>query len=210
MGSFKPVFASGNIAYYKRNTVFELSSEHLYKLNYGALKIIHYNKDGSSRIKYIIQTGELFGGLAYLMHGKKIYTEHAEAMEDSELSMIHIDEFDEYLHSLPDGYRDFMEAVGQRIIKLERRIDDMVFGNAQQRIINLLLEYTKSYGTKLENEYVAPNYLTHQEISTLTGTSRQTVTKVLNDLRKQRKIEYNTREIIVHIRRLDNTLFGVE
>jgi CRP/FNR family transcriptional regulator len=86
----------------------------------------------------------------------------------------------------------------------------MVFGNAQQRIINLLLEYTKSYGTKLENEYVAPNYLTHQEISTLTGTSRQTVTKVLNDLRKQQKIEYNTREIIVHIRRLDNTLFGVE
>jgi CRP/FNR family transcriptional regulator len=131
-------------------------------------------------------------------------------MEDSELSMIHIDEFDEYLRSLPDGYRDFMEAVGQRIIKLERRIDSMVFGNAQQRIINLLLEYTKSYGTKLENEYVAPNYLTHQEISTLTGTSRQTVTKVLNDLRKQQKIEYNTREIIVHIRRLDNTLFGVE
>jgi CRP/FNR family transcriptional regulator len=85
----------------------------------------------------------------------------------------------------------------------------MVFGIASQRIVNLLLEYAKSYGKKSGNSLVAPNYLTHLEISTLTGTSRQTVTKVLNELRKQLKIEYNTREIVVHIHRFDNTLFGI-
>ncbi len=207
--SFKPIFKSANTLSIKRNTVFELSHEHIYRLESGALKIIHFNKDGSHRIKYIILAGEIFGGLAYLMQGKKTYAEHAEALEPSELSMIHIDVFDDYLNSQNNGYKVFMEAVGQRIIKLERRIDSMVFGNASQRIINLLLEYAKNYGKKSNDRITAPNYLTHMEVSTLTGTSRQTVTKVLNELRKQRKIEYNTREIVVYINRFDNTLFGI-
>lgn len=207
--SYNPAFKTGNVLQIKRNTVFELSHEHIYKLNKGALKIIHFNADGSHRIKYIILSGEIFGGLSYLMQGRKVYAEHAEALENSELSLIHIDEFDDYLQSVPDGYRNFLQAVGQRIIKLEKRIDSMVFGNAMQRIINLLIEYAKSYGKKEGQLIKAPNYLTHMEISTLTGTSRQTVTKALNELRKQKKIEYNTREILVYMDRFDNTLFGI-
>ncbi len=206
---YNSAFKTGNMMHLKRNTVFELSHEHIYKLNQGALKIIHFNNDGSHRIKYIILAGEIFGGLSYLMEGKKVYAEHAEALENSDLSLIHIDEFNDYLQSVPDGHRNFLQAVGQRIIKLEKRIDSMVFGNAMQRIINLLLEYAKSYGKKEGHFIKAPNYLTHLEISTLTGTSRQTVTKTLNELRKQKKIEYNTREILVYVERFDNTLFGL-
>jgi CRP-like cAMP-binding protein len=207
--NYNAVFSSGNNLQVKRNTIFELSHQHIYKLNKGVLKIIHFNNDGSHRIKYIILSGEIFGGLAYLMGGKKIYTEYAEALENADISVIHIDQFDDYIQLMPDGYRSFLESVGRRIIKLERRIDSMVFGNASQRIVNLLLEYAKSYGKRDGNIFTAPNYLTHLEISTLTGTSRQTVTKVLNQLRQQKKIEYNTREIIVHILRFNNTLFGV-
>jgi CRP-like cAMP-binding protein len=41
------------------------------------------------------------------------------------------------------------------------------------------------------------NQLTHQDIANLTGTSRQTVTTVLNDLRDRNIINFDRRKILI-------------
>ena len=42
-----------------------------------------------------------------------------------------------------------------------------------------------------------PNHLKHQDIASLTGTSRQTVTTILNDLKEKNVINFNRRKILI-------------
>jgi CRP/FNR family cyclic AMP-dependent transcriptional regulator len=41
------------------------------------------------------------------------------------------------------------------------------------------------------------NYLTHKDIAALTGTSRQTVTTILNELKEKNIINFDRRRILV-------------
>jgi CRP-like cAMP-binding protein len=41
------------------------------------------------------------------------------------------------------------------------------------------------------------NYLTHKDIASLTGTSRQTVTTILNELKDKNIINFDRRRILV-------------
>jgi CRP/FNR family transcriptional regulator, cyclic AMP receptor protein len=88
-------------------------------------------------------------------------------------------------------------VVGKRIIKLEKRLDAMVFGDSEERIIEFINEYMNSCGKQVNGTISAPNLLTHQEISTLTGTSRQTVTRIYNQLRNDGFIDYDTHSIFL-------------
>jgi CRP/FNR family transcriptional regulator len=43
----------------------------------------------------------------------------------------------------------------------------------------------------------ARNYLTHQDIAHLTGSTRQTVTSILNQLKKENRLIYSRNEIVI-------------
>jgi CRP-like cAMP-binding protein len=42
-----------------------------------------------------------------------------------------------------------------------------------------------------------PTRLTHKDIAALTGTSRQTVTTILNELKEQNLINFDRRQILI-------------
>ena len=191
-----------------KGVLFEMSHEHLYFLEEGILKIIQINKSGAQRVKYIIRKSEIFGGLYFLMRGEKKYTDYSVALEDSSLSMIHYSEIESYAKKNIEFEKYILKSLGERIIKIEKRLDAMIFGDSNERILRFIIEYVESYGEKVDGKIVAPNLLTHMEISTLTATSRQTVTKVFNLLRKKKVIDYNTHTIELLKTELDKDLFS--
>ena len=52
-------------------------------------------------------------------------------------------------------------------------------------------------GKKVGYEIMFKNYLTHKDIASLTGTSRQTVTTVLNDLKDKNLINFDRRRFLI-------------
>ena len=55
----------------------------------------------------------------------------------------------------------------------------------------------KGARTLVDGSLVLRNYLTHQEIASYTGTSRQTVTTVLNELREDKILDFNRKQITI-------------
>ena len=53
------------------------------------------------------------------------------------------------------------------------------------------------YSKKVGFEVMFRNYLTHKDIASLTGTSRQTVTTVLNDLKEKNLINFDRRRFLI-------------
>ena len=73
----------------------------------------------------------------------------------------------------------------------------MTLLDSRKRIIHFLLTHTKKAGRKVGFEYVVKPAITHKEIGTIAGTSRQTATTVLNELRSKGIIHFNRSYIIV-------------
>jgi CRP/FNR family transcriptional regulator, cyclic AMP receptor protein len=93
------------------------------------------------------------------------------------------------------------KLIGLRMRKMERRIESLVAKDARTRIVEYLKDSAEESGRKVGTETLIKNNLTHQDIASLTGTSRQTVTTVLNELKENNLIYFDRKRIL--IRNLD-------
>ena len=73
----------------------------------------------------------------------------------------------------------------------------MVFKDARTRIVDFIKEMGEEMGQKVGFETLIKTNLTHQDMANLTGTSRQTVTTVLNELKDKNVINFDRRRILV-------------
>ena len=90
-----------------------------------------------------------------------------------------------------------LKLVGLRLIKLERKLELLVFKDARTRIVEFIKDIASWKGKKVGFETLIPTKLTHKDIASLTGTSRQTVTTVLNELKEKNLINFDRRRILI-------------
>ena len=64
-------------------------------------------------------------------------------------------------------------------------------------MVDFLKELAVEKGKKVGFEVMVKNYLTHKDIAALTGTSRQTVTTILNELKEKNIINFNRRQFLI-------------
>ena len=90
-----------------------------------------------------------------------------------------------------------LHRIGDRLRKAESRLEGLIFKDARQRIIDFLKDTALQQGRKVGFEMTFKHCLTQQDIANITGTSRQTVTSVLNELRKENLIYFNRRNFLI-------------
>jgi CRP-like cAMP-binding protein len=86
-----------------------------------------------------------------------------------------------------------------RLGTLTNTLVNLVADDAYARVAKLILHLGVHHGTKLGRAIVLEVVLTHQEIADMTGVNRQTVTRILGDLRRKRIVSVQRRRI-----RIDN------
>ena len=72
-----------------------------------------------------------------------------------------------------------------------------LFKDARTRIIEFLKDTAAWNGKKVGFETMIPTKLTHKDIASLTGTSRQTVTTILNELKEKNLINFDRKKILI-------------
>lgn len=174
----------------------EEASHHVYMIAEGRVKIGSYTSDGKEVVKAILGKGELFGELA--LAGEDFRTDFAQAMDnDTTVCPMSLQEMNEMMaHDQPLSFK-LLKLVGLRLRKTERRLESLVFKDARTRIVDFLRDQAEEKGQKVGYETLIPSYLTHKDIAALTGTSRQTVTTTLNELRDKNLINFDRRKILI-------------
>lgn len=170
-------------------------ADKIYFIASGKIKIGAYSSDGKEITKAILNMGEVFGELALI--GEERRRDFAVAMEATEICLMTIKEM-KILMKERSGLEYFiMKIIGSRLLKMEKRLESLVFKDSRTRIVDFLKELAVEKGMKVGYEILVQGFFTHQEIANLTATSRQTVTTVLNDLRKQNIIFFNRRKLLI-------------
>jgi len=74
------------------------------------------------------------------------------------------------------------KTLARRVIDLQSRVQDLVSLDARARLARFLLRIGAQHGHRDEDGLTVGLPLTHEEIGTLIGTSRQTVSLLLREL----------------------------
>jgi len=172
------------------------AADQIYVLGKGRVKTGTFSSDGREVIKEILQPETMFGDLA--LAGETKRSEFAQALHDEvEYLSIKISDFQNLMQQNQRLVFACLQHLTQRLQRVEERLAKLVLKDARERIIEFLVETAGKEGRRVGYETLLKHHLTQQDIANLTGTSRQTVTSVLNDLRKSNLIYFNRNSILI-------------
>jgi len=167
----------------------------IFLINEGRIKIGTYGNDGKEVAKAILTPGEVFGELALISDANR--RDFAYSLEKTSLCVLEKEDLSTMLRERSELQLFFMRLIGNRTLKLEQRLENLMFKTSRSRITEFLHQLAESRGRVVGYEREVRNMLTHKEIADLTGTSRQTVNAVLNDLRRQNIITFDRKRMLV-------------
>lgn len=89
------------------------------------------------------------------------------------------------------------EIMGRRLLEAERRRSDFASKSLPERIVTLLLTPVEHQPGRFFRVSRAEVPYTHEQLAEMVGTQRETVTKVLNDLREQGLIDLKRGKVVL-------------
>lgn len=167
----------------------------LYFIKEGYIRIGYIDEEGKEVIKEIIQQGELFG--QFTLEKNNLNGEFARAYKaDVSLCAFNIDDFEKILQRKPEIALKYTKQVGNKLRNVQNRMVNLLHKDVKTRLLHFfwhLLELNASEHP--EDQHCIPNYLTHEDIAHLVGSSRQTVTTLINELAVEKLLTYNRQQI---------------
>lgn len=174
----------------------EDTSNYIYMIAEGRIKIGSYLDDGKEVVKAILSKGEIFGELA--LAGEEKRNDFALVLDTPTIVCpMTLEDMQNLMAGNKQLSFKMLKLIGLRLRKVERKLESLVFKDARTRIVEFLRDEAKERGKKIGFETMIPNHLTHKDIAALTGTSRQTVTTTLNELRDKNIINFDRRKILI-------------
>jgi CRP-like cAMP-binding protein len=188
--------AGSTVHYPKGQVVFSAGevADRVYLIESGWVKIYRLSADGRRvTVGSIRSPGELMGLAETLVGGER--TCFAGAINNCSLVTLSKSKFEELLAQQPFLAIKAARLLGARMREAEAIIHDMVCCQAPGRLAMMLLKMGDRCGKESEQGIKIDLPLTHEEIACMVGTSRQTVTSILNTFKHERSIALEGREI---------------
>ncbi len=184
----------------KKGEYIYFEAEYLNKLFFikeGYIKIGFIDNNGNEVIREILQKGEIFG--QFTLEKNNMNFEFARVHKtDISLCAFNVDSFQNLLSKNNHLAISFCKQVGNKLRKVESRLLNMLNGDVKSRLLCFFKELIQSNSDQLDGHHFSiDNFLTHEEISQLIGSSRQTVTNTLSELEAKGILQFNRKQIIV-------------
>ncbi|MFO1444655.1 Crp/Fnr family transcriptional regulator [Bacillus sp. Bva_UNVM-123] len=162
--------------------------ENVYFINSGRIKIYKSDINGREQIVTIAKKGEMFPHVGFFRKGG--YPAFSEVLENSTLIVVPIDHFEKVLIDNPELCIKVFKVLGEKIIDLQDRLEEKILNNTYEQIIKLLVRLARSHGQKLNDEtYLLKAEFTNKDLANMIGTTRETVSRTLTKLKKDKLIE---------------------
>jgi CRP-like cAMP-binding protein len=161
----------------------------------GQVKVTLLSEDGKEIILSILRQGDFFGEMSLLDGEPRSAT--VIAMKDSTLLIIQRQNFLKQIDENPGLAKAILVEMSMRIRRADRRIGGLVLLDVYGRVATFLLELASMEGKKVEGGILIEKRPTQQEIASMLGASRETVSRVLNDFSRRGIIVMDGKSIMI-------------
>ncbi len=170
-------YAAGQAVYFEGE-----AAEHLYLVAMGRVKLVRDTSAGHQVLLDILHGGEYFGNLKAT--GAPLYNETAITYADCCILQISSDDFEAILKRYPDVTLKLLGAVGKRLEESRQQLAQMSTYPVEQRIAAALLHLAGKVGEARERSVLIQLPLSRQDLAAMTGTTTETVSRVMSRLAK--------------------------
>lgn len=186
------------VRYPKGQIIFsaEEYADRVYLVEKGYVKIYRLNPDGREvTVGSIRNPGEMMGLAEALYHGTR--TCFAGAITDVTLIVLTKAQFLDVLTTEHRLALKVASLLGARMRAAEAMVFDLMCWQAPGRLALMLLKIGERCGDKTDEGIKLKLKLTHNEIASMIGSTRQTVTSLMNTFRDENCITVEDREIVI-------------
>lgn len=172
-----------------------MPSDSIYFIESGRVRLTRLSPDGRIVILALLGPGDLISEAAWENNEHDSY---AETLEETRLYQLSLESFENLVRQNPEFGLRLIQVIGSRLKQAQARIEDLVFRQVPSRIARLLVHLAEHHGKVTPNGIRVEFPLTHQEIADMVGSSRVTVTQVLNKFRSNRWIGIESKRVTIH------------
>jgi len=177
-------------------TVFQEGDkgEALYILWAGQVKLSKIDLGGHEKTLAILQPPEFFGEMALL--GESARSATALTLGEVTAYLLFNDDFRKLLADYPSISLNLTTTLASRLRGMDDESQILSYKDAQGRVAYVLLRLYRGGVVEIDEERALVR-LTHQELASLAGTSRETVTRALKALEGEGVIETRPKEVFI-------------
>jgi CRP/FNR family transcriptional regulator, cyclic AMP receptor protein len=174
--------------------------ERVYFIRRGLVKIFKVDEEGREHIVNILGKGQMFPHVGFFQDTP--YPGTAQVMESSTLLAIRCADFDALLVDYPDIMRKVLRVMGDRILKLQKKLQELAVFDSHERVTALLRHFAEEHGQSMPDGIHVKLPITHGEMAHMIGMTRESVNRIWNQLRRDGFISGDRDEWVLHLDRL--------
>ena len=159
----------------------------------GRVRIYHVTQEGKQALLGFVEPSELFGELS--AYNGSVREEYAEASEKSLVVLLPREVISRMTMEHPSVSMKLTALFGLRLKRVERRLKSLLFRSSRDRLMHLLLELGERYGRATPDGLLISRKFSHQDMASIIGATRETVTITLRELQNDGFLRVDRRRI---------------
>jgi CRP/FNR family transcriptional regulator, cyclic AMP receptor protein len=171
------------------------AGDKLYIILGGKIKLTKAAPDGRENLLSVHGPGEMFGELSLFDPIPR--TSSATAVTATRLAGLTHEDLRTWLSTRPEVAIHLLQALAQRLRRINDVKADLVFTDVPGRVAKALLDLSDRFGVLTPDGVQVNHDLTQEELAQLVGASRETVNKALADFAARGWIQLAAKSVLV-------------
>lgn len=161
----------------------------------GRVKVVIFGDNGREVILGLLKAGEFFGEMSLLDDLPR--SANVVASEDSTVLILKRELFAEHIKKSPITALNVMAELSRRLRRADEIIGNLATLDVYGRVAHIMIDLAKKDGEEVEGGILIRERPTQQDIASMIGTSRETVSRVLSEFQRRGFVEMRGREILL-------------
>src|SRR5918992_2255031 len=162
----------------------------------GRVEVSSLSITGHRQLHTTLDSPQFFGELG--VFGDMPRTATAIALEETSVWVASADAFVDFLTEHADAARGLLRALARQIQAHEAFVEDLLFLDLKGRVAKRLLQLVSpSLDRPPQDGVVLPSVVTHADLASLCGGSRENVTRILSELQKRGLVDRRDRRYVL-------------
>ena len=163
-------------------------AKYFYFVRSGQIFITKFAESGRVLSLRLATKGSIIGELP-LFEKTPIYIFNAVAQSPSEVYAIEFPILHTYLEKKPALAINLLKIIGMHMRKQHSKFRDLLLYGKKGAIYSTLIRFANSYGKEIDGGILITVPLTNQELANYSATARESLNRMLSDLRRQNVLE---------------------
>ncbi|MFE8699479.1 Crp/Fnr family transcriptional regulator [Cytobacillus sp. FJAT-54145] len=172
-------------------------AKEMYIVLSGKVQISKTNAEGNELSLRLCSSNDIVGELTLFTQDPR-YIFNAKVIENGEVAVMNLQDLERALFKNAKLAAEFLKWMNDHIRKTVTKFRDLVLNGKKGALYSTLIRLCHSYGVVREDGIQINIPLTNQDLANFCGTARESVSRMLADLRKANVISVNKKIITVH------------